>query len=466
MSIVNIDPELCTGCQRCVGICPVNAIEGAPGESQHIRQDSCVMCGQCIQICSSFYTLSDRTATSREEKVAQRGLLTSVKEPLFAAYSRGDADRVKRALRDQNLFKVVQCAPAVRVALAEAFGMPLGSLTPGKMVAALRKLGFDRIYDTNFGADMTIMEEGSELVQRLTRGGVLPMFTSCCPAWVKYVEQSYPELIPHLSSCKSPQQMAGVLFKTYGAEVDKVDSSKIYSVAVMPCTCKKFECDREELNDSGHRDVDIVITTCELAHLIKDAGIDFIALGDDHTDRPLGTYSGAGTIFGVTGGVTEAALRTAYELITKKEIPQEKLEFVRGGEGIRTAEMKAGEVTLKIVVVSGLKNAAKVLDQVKAGKADFHFMEVMTCPTGCVSGGGQPKILLPGNKDKSLTARRAGLYQHDENLAVRKSHQNADVKRVYKEFLGQPLGHTSHHLLHTSFISRKSCPDCGDVAAD
>jgi len=458
MAIVNIDPELCTGCQNCVGVCPVDAIEGKVGEPQQINQDLCVMCGQCMQICSSYYSLNDEETTPREVKIMQRGLLPSVKEPLFAAYNRGDADRVKQALANKDLFNVVQCAPAVRVALAEYFGMPLGSLTPGKMVAALRKLGFNRVYDTNFGADMTIMEEGSELVQRVKEGGVLPMFTSCCPAWVKYIEQSYPELIPHLSSCKSPQQMAGALLKTYGAQVDKVDPANIFSVAVMPCVCKKFECDREEMNDSGHRDVDMVITTCELAHLIKDAGINFLSLENDHTDKPLGTYSGAGTIFGVTGGVTEAALRTAYELITLKPIPHERLDFVRGGEGIRIAEMKVGELTLKIVVVSGLKNAAEVLEQVKAGKADFHFMEVMTCPTGCVSGGGQPKVLLPSKKAGALSARRAGLYQHDENLDTRKSHENSDVKKLYTEFLGKPLGHDSHHLLHTSYTVRK--PGC------
>ncbi|HWR41781.1 [FeFe] hydrogenase, group A [Sporomusa sp.] len=453
--IINIDQELCTGCRRCATVCPVDAIEGEKGQPQTINQDRCVVCGQCVQICSAYASIFDDDIASREQKIAERGLLPTVKEPLFAAYNRGDAQKVKEALADTSLFKMVQCAPAVRVALAEDFGMPLGSLTPGKMAAALRKIGFDRIYDTNFTADLTIMEEGSELIERVTEGGILPMFTSCCPAWVKYVEQTYPELIPHLSSCKSPQQMAGALFKTYGAQVDGIDPAKVCSVSVMPCTCKKFECDRPEMEASGYRDVDMVLTTRELAQLIKDAGIDFVSLREEEFDKPLGTYTGAGNIFGVTGGVMEAALRTGYELITKESIPEVKLNFVRGGEGIRKANVKVGELNLKVVVVSGLANVRTVLEEVKAGTADFHFMEVMTCPVGCVSGGGQPKVLMPSDKQIAYTNRTCNTYVHDETLAMRKSHDNPDVQKLYDEFLGEPLGHESHHLLHTKYIARR-----------
>lgn len=453
--IIKIDQELCTGCQRCVAICPVDAIEGQKGHPQSVSQERCVACGQCVQICSAYASIFDEDITPREQKIAERGLLPSVKEPLFAAYNRGDALKVKAALANKNLFTMVQCAPAVRVAIAEEFGLPLGSLTPGQMAAALRKLGFARVYDTNFAADVTIMEEGSELIQRVTNGGTLPMFTSCCPAWVKYVEQTYPELISHLSSCKSPQQMAGVLFKTYGAKVDGVEAEKVFSVSVMPCTCKKFECERPEMDASGYRDVDVVITTRELAQMIKDAGIDFIHLTEEEFDKPLGTYTGAATIFGVTGGVMEAALRTGYELITQEAVPEISMNFVRGGEGIRKASVKVGDLTLKVAVVSGLKNAKVIMEQIKAGKADFHFVEVMCCPVGCVSGGGQPKVLLPFDKPGSYVSRTANTYVHDENLQFRKSHDNPDVQKLYETFLGEPLGHESHHLLHTHYVARK-----------
>lgn len=453
--IINIDQELCTGCQRCVNICPVDAIEGEKGQPHSVNQDRCVVCGQCVQICSAYASIFDEGIAPRAQKVAERGLLPSVKEPLFAAFNRGDAPRVKEALADLGLFKMVQCAPAVRVAIAEEFGMPLGSLAPGKMAAALRRVGFDRVYDTNFTADLTIMEEGSELIKRVTEGGTLPMFTSCCPAWVKYVEQTYPELTPNLSSCKSPQQMAGALFKTHGAKINGVEQGKVLSVSIMPCTSKKFECDRPEMQDSGYRDVDVVLTTRELAQLIKDAGIDFVNLPEEEFDKPLGTYTGAGTIFGATGGVMEAALRTGYELITKESIPDVKLEFVRGGEGVRTAKVKVGDLVLKVAVVSGLKNVKAVLEQVKSGKADFHFVEVMTCPVGCVSGGGQPKVLVPGDKPTAYSNRTDSTYFHDENLDLRKSHDNPEIQKLYAEFLGEPLGHESHHLLHTKYTARR-----------
>ena len=453
--IVHIDQELCTGCRRCSQVCPVDAIEGEEGAPQTINTDKCCYCGQCIQICSAYSSILEEDITPREKKLAERQLLPSVKEPLFAAYNIGHNQIVKEGLKNKNLLKVVQCAPAVRVALAEEFGLKLGTLTPGRMAAALRRLGFDRIYDTNFTADLTIMEEGSELIERVTEQGTLPMFTSCCPAWVKFVEQEYPELIPHLSSCKSPQQMAGALFKTYGAKTDNLDPAKVFSVAIMPCTCKKFECERPEMTSSGYKDVDVVLTTRELAQLIKDARIDFKSLAGEEFDKPLGTYSGAGTIFGVTGGVMEAALRTGYELITKQTIPDVKLDFVRGSEGVRNALVKVGDLDLKVVVVSGLANVRPLLEEVKAGKADFHFMEVMTCPVGCVSGGGQPKVLLPEWKQQAYENRAASTYEHDEHLQYRKSHDNPDIKKIYDEFLGEPLGHESHQLLHTKYTPRR-----------
>jgi NADP-reducing hydrogenase subunit HndD len=452
---IYIDKELCTGCRRCSQVCPVDAIEGRQGDPQTINTNLCVLCGQCIQICSAYASAFNENITPREQMLEERKMLPSVKEPLFAAYNEGKAPKVKAALADKELYKMVQCAPAVRVAIAEEFGMPLGSLSPGKLAAALRRVGFDAVYDTNFGADLTIMEEGNELINRVTGGGTLPMFTSCCPAWVKFVEQAYPELIPHLSSCKSPMQMSGALFKTYGSKVSGVDAKNIYSAAVMPCTCKSFESARPEMNSSGHRDVDAVITTRELAHMIKDAGIDFIDLPDEKFDNPLGMYSGAGNIFCSTGGVTEAALRTAYEIITKEPIPDLDLEYVRGDNGIRTATVKAGDVELKLAIVSGLKNAIPVLESIKAGKADFQFIEVMTCPGGCVNGGGQPKVLLPIDKKVAAACRTSSTYSHDANLKCRKSHENPQIKKIYKEFLGEPLGDKSHHLLHTKYTARR-----------
>ncbi|WP_242951409.1 [FeFe] hydrogenase, group A [Clostridium kluyveri] len=454
--MINIDRELCTGCRRCADVCPVDAIGGSKGEPQVINMEKCIMCGQCIQVCKGYYSIYDDVATPMSKKLFDRGLLDNVDEPLFAAYSTSRVKNVKEILRNTDVFKIVQCAPAVRVAIGEEFGLPFGTLSEGKMAAVLRKIGFDRVYDTNFGADLTIMEEGSELLDRITKGGTLPMFTSCCPAWVKYVEQTYPELLDHLSSCKSPQQMAGAIFKSYGAQMNKVNPAKIYNVAVMPCTCKEFESEREEMSCNEYRSVDVVITTRELAHLIKDAGIDFNTLSDDKFDDVLGMYTGAGTIFGSTGGVMEAALRTGYELYTKKSIPSVELTNIRGGEGFRTAEVELGDFKLKVGVVSGLKHVKKVLDMIKNGKCDMHFIEIMTCPEGCVSGGGQPKIIFESDKAAAYDARKRGLYNHDSSLPYRKSHENPGIQKLYSEFLGEPLGHKSHELLHTKYKSRKN----------
>lgn len=452
---VSIDAELCTGCQRCCEICPVGAIEGEPGKAQTIDAAKCVMCGQCVQVCSAYASCFETYQYSHDQRLQERRMPANVREPLFAAYYVGDLPQVKEALADHSLFTMVQCAPAVRVAIAEDFGMELGSLVPGKLAAALRRLGFKRIYDTNFAADLTIMEEGSELVKRITENKALPMFTSCCPAWVKYVEDEYPELIGHLSSCKSPQQMAGTMFKTYGAALDNIAPAAVYSVAIMPCTCKKSEALRPEMADSGFRDVDAVLTTRELAYLIKEAGIDFNSLPEEGFDNPLGCYSGAGQIFGVTGGVMEAAIRTAYEILAQTPLESVNVTTVRGGQGIKRVTIEAGSVQLKTVVVAGLKNAAGLLEEIKLGKADFHFMEVMTCPAGCITGGGQPKLLLPEDQAAAYKLRSASMYRHDEEQQFRKSHENPAIQEVYEKFLGEPLGHKSHKLLHTHYVAGK-----------
>lgn len=453
--IVDIDKELCTGCRECSKVCPVDAIEGDQGKPQQINVDKCIICGQCVQVCKSYASIIDESIEFVDNIKNQRKIPSIIKEPMFAAYNKCDVEKVKKALQDPNIFTVVQCAPAVRVALSEDFGYNLGELTPGKMAAALKALKFDRVYDTNFAADLTIMEEGTELIKRVTKKENLPMFTSCCPAWVKFMEDNYPELTNHLSSCKSPQQMAGVVFKTYGAKINNIDPSKICSISIMPCTCKKFECDREEMNSSGYKDVDVVLTTRELAYLIKDMDIDFKNLKETKFETPLGEYSGAGTIFGVTGGVMEAAIRTGYELITKKSIPSVDVVEVRGTEGFREKQIKVGDLNLKVGVVTGLKNVIPVLEKLKTRNLDLDFIEVMTCPVGCVSGGGQPKLLLEEHRSAAYENRIKSTYSHDKNLPTRKSHENLEIQKMYNEYLGEPLGEKSHHLLHTKYCIKK-----------
>lgn len=456
-AIVAIDEELCTGCGRCKEICPVGAIVGTPGQPHKIDQEKCVICGQCVQICSGYESILEEYATNRATRLEQRGMLASVQEPLFAAHYRGDVKKLLAALEDEETFTLVQCAPAVRVALGEEFGLAYGVLTPGKMATSLRRLGFDRVYDTNFAADLTIMEEGAELLSRVEKNEGLPMFTSCCPGWVKYLEDNYPDLLSHLSSCKSPQQMGGVLFKTYGAELAGVEPSHVYSVAIMPCTCKKYECDRDGMDSSGFRDVDLVITTRELAQLLKYRDIEFADLADGKFDQPLGAYSGAGNIFGSTGGVMEAALRSSLELATGVPLPSVDLNYLRGGEGFRVAQVAHQGVQLKVGIVAGIQHVKPLLEKVQQGKADFHFIEVMCCPLGCVSGGGQPKTVLPQQRIHATQARKQALYQHDRGLEHRKSHENPQIQQLYRDFLGAPLGEKSHHLLHIDYRNAENC---------
>ena len=451
MAVIQIDQDICTGCQECTKVCPVYAIEGNLHEPQTIVPERCVMCGQCVQKCKSYISLFDHGIDLYAKKRQERNLPDTLTEPLFAAYNVSHLDEVIAALQDPSKFTMVQAAPAVRVGIAEEFGLSLGTLAAGKMAAAFRRLGFNKVYDINFSADLTIMEEGTELVSRVTKKGVLPMFTSCCPAWVKFIENSYPELTKHLSTCKSPQQMFGPVLKTYGAKINGINPAKVFTVSVMPCTCKQFECSREEMKASGHKDIDVVITTRELAYLIKKQGIDFLQLPEEEFDQPLGEYTGAGAIFGVTGGVMEAAIRTGYKLVTGKELTDVDIHSVRGTDGFRTAEIKAGELTLKVGVVTNLKNIEPVIEKLQAGTLDLHFVEVMTCPEGCVSGGGQPKLLMDADRAEAYNQRRQVIFDHDKALPKRKSHENPAIIKAYADFLGEPNGEKAHHLLHTSY---------------
>ena len=451
MNVIQIDERICTGCQECVKNCPAYAIEGEHGKPQKINETMCIKCGQCVQTCKSYISLVDHEQGLYEQIRAERGIPDSVQEPLFAAYNMSHVQEIKAALADPDQITMVQCAPAVRVAIAEDFGQSLGTLASGKLAAALKRLGFDYVYDTDFAADLTIMEEGTELIKRVTAGGVLPMFTSCCPAWVQFIERTYPELTDHLSSCKSPQQMQGVIEKTYGAKINGLNPADIYSVSVMPCTSKIYECNRPEMKDSGYQDVDVVMTTRELAWLIKDQGIDFDSLPEEEFDQTLGAYSGAGVIFGVTGGVMEAAIRTGYELIAGEQIPGVDVSEVRGTQGHRTAKIQVGDLTLKVGIISGLSDIIEVLEQVANGTCDLHFIEVMTCPEGCVSGGGQPKLLLDEDKPEAYAGRRAALFSHDLKLPVRKSHENPSIQKLYTDYLEKPNSEKAHHLLHTEY---------------
>ncbi len=433
------DNNKCILCRRCVGACanvqkvdvigPVHrgfktAIESP--WNMHLAQMACINCGQCIVSC-----------------------------PVGALTEKDNTQEVWDALGDPTKHVVVQPAPAVRAALGEEFGLPMGTSVTGKMAAALRRLGFDRVFDTDFAADLTIMEEGTELIERITKGGVLPMITSCSPGWIKYCEHYYPEFIPNLSTCKSPHEMAGAMIKSYYAEKTGVNCRNIVVVSVMPCTAKKFEAKRPELSHNGMADVDVVITTRELARMIKEAGIDFANLPDEDFDRLMGQSSGAGVIFGATGGVMEAALRTAYELITGEELKDVNFTAVRGVEGIKEATVKIGEMDVNVAVCSSTGKASELLESVKRGEKQYHFIEVMGCPGGCVNGGGQPIVSSQIRNWVDVRAERAkALYDEDAGKPIRKSHENPEIKQIYDEYLGKPNSHKAHTLLHTTYEQR------------
>ena len=438
MSIVR-DNNKCVLCRRCVAACnktqavgvigPVNrgfntAIESPWG--MPLAGMACINCGQCIAAC-----------------------------PTGALHEKDSTKEVWDLLADPKKHVVVQPAPAVRAALGEEFGMPMGTLVTGKMAAALRRLGFDRVFDTDWAADLTIMEEANELVDRLRNGGVLPMITSCSPGWIKFCEHYYSDFIPNLSTCKSPHEMEGAMIKSYYAERAGIDPKNIAVVSVMPCTAKKFEAKRPELSNAGLQDVDVVITTRELARMIKEAGIDFVNLPDEDFDPLMGESTGAGVIFGATGGVMEAALRTAYELVTGKELEQVDFNTVRGVEGVKEASIQVGDITVNVAVAHGTANAAKLLDSIRRGEKQYHFIEIMGCPGGCVTGGGQPIVSAPKRMEcDPREIRAAALYREDAGKPLRKSHQNPEIQALYDEFLGRPNSHKVHQLLHTTYMAR------------
>jgi len=430
------DPSKCILCGRCVRVCEevqgVSAIDfiGRGSKAvvgtafnQGLNVSSCINCGQCIIVC-----------------------------PTGALTEQSNLKEVVDAIHDPDKVVVVQHAPAVSVSIAEEFNIKPGTDLNGVMVAAFRALGFDRVFDTSFTADLTIMEEASELVHRVVHGGTLPMFTSCSPGWIKYVETFHPDFIDNLSTCKSPQQMMGAVIKSYYAQKFNVDPSKIFSVSVMPCTAKKFEAERPEMGRNDIADIDAVLTTRELGRLIRQSGLDMNALTPDTADTPFGTRSSAGKIFGASGGVMEAAARTAHFLITGKEMENPKIQAVRGFEGRKEAKVKIGDLEVGIAVVSGLDNAGKLLEEIRNGRKDLHFVEVMTCPGGCIAGGGQP---LGANLD-AVRARAAALYKIDRDDPIQLSHKNPDVTRLYEEYLEKPYSHKSHELLHTHYAQRQA----------
>lgn len=444
------DTSKCVLCGRCIERCKnahglsVLGFEKrgfktivAPAQNRSFADSPCILCGQCVSVCPT-------------------GALMEVSE----------IDKVDEAFK-QGKYVVVQTAPAVRAALGEEFDMPIGTLVTGKMVAALRRLGFKKVFDTNFGADLTIMEEATELLTRVKEGGTLPMITSCSPGWINYAEYYYGDLLGHLSSCKSPHEMFGAILKTYYAEQNGIKPEDMFVVSVMPCTAKKFEKERKQLMVNGLKDVDAVLTTRELAKLIKRAGIRFTKLPDEQFDNDIvGEYTGAGVIFGATGGVMEAALRTAAFVLDGKELEHVELQDVRGMQGIKEATYHLGGMDVKVAVASGMKNAKVLLDQIREGKSPYHFIEIMGCPGGCVAGGGQPFVkpcFLPNEDDDILDTfrnkRASALYQEDESKQIRVSHRNEQIKKLYDEFLGEPNSHLAHELLHTSYAARTRFPD-------
>ena len=434
------DNSKCISCRRCIAMCNNVQKIGAIGVSlrgiattvgaafdRSLVDTPCVNCGQCILAC-----------------------------PVGALHEKESIDDVWAAINNPNMHVVVQPAPAVRVTIGEEFGFPMGTPVTGKLVTALRRLGFDKVFDTDFAADLTIMEEGTELISRLNNGGTLPMITSCSPGWIKYCETFYPEFIPNLSSCKSPHEMEGAIIKSYYAEKAGIDPKNIYVVSVMPCTAKKFEAQRDELGHDGMQDVDAVLTVRELARMIKTAGIDFKRLGDSDFDSVLGESTGAGVIFGATGGVMEAALRTVYEVVTGKELENVEFTAVRGIDGIKEAEVDLNGTKVSVAVAHGTGNASELLELIKKGEKNYTFIEIMGCPGGCVTGGGTPIVSSCDLQYVNPKVERAkGLYAEDQGKAKRKSHENEELKKLYAEYLGEPNSHKAHELLHTHYVKRE-----------
>lgn len=433
------DPAKCILCGRCVRVCneiqKVGAIDltnrGFTSNvttpfNKGLNVSDCILCGQCILVCP--------TAALREK--------SHMKE-------------VQNALNSKDKYVIVQVAPAVRASVGEEYGMPMGMDVTGKLVTGLRRLGFKRVFDTNFAADLTIMEEGTELIGRINTGGTLPMFTSCCPGWIKYIEQNRPTLLKHLSSCKSPHEMEGAVLKTYYAKKMNIDPKNIFVVSIMPCTVKKFESDRPELSEEHIQDVDAVLTTRELVRFFKAAGIDFDDLPDDNFDNPLGESTGAAVIFGTSGGVMEAALRTAYFKMTGKELETLELKDIRGMKGIKESTIKINGLDVNVAVVNGIGHVDQILDEIEEGKSKYHFVEVMTCPGGCINGGGQPIHQKPEKIRKRIQA----LYDIDSKSQHRRSHENESVQKIYKEFFGEPNSHIAHEKLHTHYVDRKKILD-------
>lgn len=441
------DTSKCVLCGRCIERCRNahgNGILGfenrgfntmvGPAGNITLDKSPCLMCGQCVSVC-----------------------------PTGALMAKSEIDKVDMAMASGK-HVIVQTAPAVRAALGEEFGLPIGTPVTGKMVAALKRLGFEKVYDTDFGADLTIMEEATELLGRIKNGGVLPMITSCSPGWINYAEIYYSDLLDHISSCKSPHEMQGAILKSYYAQQNGIDPEDIFVVSIMPCTAKKFEKERPQLVTNGLKDVDAVLTTRELGDLIKRSGILFKKLPEEEYDQDLmGEYSGAGVIFGVTGGVMEAALRTAYFVLEGKEHETIKFEAVRGFDGVKEASLELGGMTVNVAVASGMKNAKPILDDIRAGKSKYHFIEIMCCPGGCINGGGQPYVrpcFLPDEGpdilDTYMQKRAAALYSEDERNTLRQSHNNKQVQELYEKFLGEPNSHLAHELLHTTYAGRKA----------
>lgn len=433
------DNNKCILCRRCVAACAKTQGVYAIGMQNRgfktqigsefgksLNDVACINCGQCIAACPTG-ALTEKDATKE----------------------------VWAALNDPDKYVVFQTAPAVRVAIGEEFGLPIGTRCTGKMVSAIRRLGADKVFDVDFAADLTIMEEGTELLNRINSGGVLPMITSCSPGWIKYCETFYPDFIPNLSTCKSPNQMQGAVTKTYFAKQNDLDPRDIYVVSVMPCTAKKFEIARPEFGRDGYRDVDANLTTRELARMIRQAGLDFVHLPDEEFDDMLGESTGAAVIFGVTGGVMEAALRTVVDVLTGEDMPRLEYGDVRGLEGIKEATVNVNGTDINVAIVHGTANAAKLLNAIRAGEKTYHFIEVMGCPGGCVTGGGQPIVDARTRYFiDPRAARAAATYSEDESMAIRKSHKNPAVQKLYAEFLGEPNSHLAHELLHTTYVDR------------